>query len=207
MVFLITIAGGSGSGKTTVANDIIKKTGKKNVLLISLDNYYKDFSKMKNLNRANINFDHPNAIDWDLLKSHITDLLNFMPVKMPNYSFVKCGREKYTHISPKKIVILEGIFALFDDYINKKSSLRIFVETDSDVRFIRRIKRDVIERKLPIKKNIDMWLRYVKPMYEQFIEPTKRNAHILIPEDQEGNMRDTAIDLIKTKAESFLKRK
>jgi uridine kinase len=203
--FLILIAGGTGSGKTTVAEMITKQSGKRNVLLLSVDNYYKDLSHLPFKEREKVNFDHPDAIEWNLLKKHLTLLLNGKTIKMPIYNFRTHTREKYINVRPKKIIILEGIFALYDNELNKLAKLRIFVETDSDVRFIRRLKRDIKERGRTVGGVIRQWLNTIKPMHDKFIEPTRRNAHIIIPEDPDGKMRGTAVELIKTKIKSLLR--
>jgi uridine kinase len=119
--------------------------------------------------------------------------------------FFQHTREKYINVRPKKIIILEGIFALYDNELNKLAKLRIFVETDSDVRFIRRLKRDIKERGRTVEGVIRQWLNTIKPMHDKFIEPTRRNAHIIIPEDPDGKMRGTAVELIKTKIKSLLR--
>lgn len=198
MAFLITIAGGSGSGKTTIAEEI-EKQYKDHVLLISIDHYYKDLSHLKIEERTKNNFDHPDSIDWELLRKQFKSLLNKEPIKMPKYSFKIHTREGHILIEPKEIIILEGIFALCDDEVNKLANLRIFVDTEPDIRFIRRLKRDLEERGRTDKSVIKQWIETVKPMNDLFIEPSKRKAHIIIPEDPEGDMRGTAIDLMKVK--------
>ena len=203
--FLILIAGGSGSGKTTVAKMIKEQSGKNDVLLIPIDNYYKDLSHLKLSARKNVNFDHPTAIDWPLLKTDITALFNGESIRMPIYSFKTATRPRYKLVKPKRIIILEGIFSLYDPELNSTAKLRIFVDTPPDVRLIRRIQRDIAERGKHIDYVIKQWLTTVKPMHDEFIEPTKGNAHVIMPEDPEGGMRGTAIELIKTKIRSMLK--
>ena len=203
--FFILIAGGTGSGKTTVAEMIAKASGKRNILLLSVDNYYKDRSHLTLKEREKINFDDPDAIEWSLLRKQFFELIKGNPIKMPIYSFKVHTRVGYKNIIPKKIIILEGIFALHDSEINSIAKLKLFVDTDSDIRFIRRLKRDLAERgdRTP-EKVIKRWLEMVKPMHDKFIEPTRRNAHIIIPEDPDGKMRGTAIELIKMKIRSLL---
>jgi len=203
--FFILIAGGTGSGKTTVAEMIAKASGKRNILLLSVDNYYKDRSHLTLKEREKINFDDPDAIEWSLLRKQFFELIKGNPIKMPIYSFKVHTRVGYKNIIPKKIIILEGIFALHDSEINSIAKLKLFVDTDSDIRFIRRLKRDLAERgdRTP-EKVIKRWLEMVKPMHDKFIEPTRRNAHIIIPEDPDGKMRGTAIEIIKAKIKSIL---
>jgi len=203
--FLISITGGSGSGKTTIAKKITKQVGRKNVLLLSFDNYYKDLSHLKPKEREKVNYDHPNAIDWRLLKKHLNSLIKGKTVEMPQYSFLTHTRKGYVKVRPKKIIILEGIFALYDKEINKLANLRIFVDTEADIRFIRRLQRDIKERGRTVESVIKQWLGTVKPMYDTFIELTKKNADVIIPEDPEGKMRSVAIDLIKTKIKNLIK--
>lgn len=203
---LILIAGGTGSGKTTVAKIITKKVGKKNVLLLSMDHYYKDFSYLKIDQRKNLNFDHPNSIDWPLLREHLNELIKGKSIKMPQYSFITHTREGYIRVESRPVIILEGIFALYNSDINRKAILRIYVETDDDIRLIRRIQRDTIERKRSMVNTIKNWLRFIKPMHEEFIVPTSKRAHVIIPEDPDGKMRGIAIDLIMTKIKSLLRK-
>lgn len=203
--FLILIGGGTGSGKTTVAKMIVDASGKNKVLLLSVDNYYKDNSNMPMKEREKLNFDDPETIEWHLLKKQLKELLSGKTIKMPLYSFKTHTREGYKIVRPEKIMILEGIFALHDPEINSVAKLKIFVDTDSDIRLIRRLKRDLANRKRTTKSVIKQWLETVKPMHDKFIEPTRKNAHIIIPEDPDGKMRGTAIELIKTKIKSLIR--
>lgn len=202
--FLILIAGGSGSGKTTAAKQIVEQSGKKRVLLISIDNYYKDLSNLKMSTRKKINFDNPNSIDWVLLKKDVLSLLDNKTINLPVYSFKSHTRTGYKKTVPKKIIVIEGIFSLYDTELNGMSNLRLFVDTPPDIRLIRRMERDVKERGRTPTGVIKQWLSAVKPMHDEFIEPTKSNAHVIIPEDPEGGLRSTAIELIETKIKSIL---
>jgi uridine kinase len=205
MAFLITIAGGTGSGKTSVAEKIVHLR-KKDTLLISLDHYYRDLGNLAKGEREKTNFDHPDSLDWGLLKKDIGSLIKGKAVRMPIYSFITHTREGYQQIKPKKIIILEGIFALHDPELNRKAKLRIYVDTDGDIRFIRRLQRDTKERGRTPENVIMQWLKNVKPMHDKFIEPSRRHAHIIMPEDPDGKMRGTAIDLIKVKIRSLVKK-
>ncbi|MCD6590313.1 uridine kinase [Candidatus Woesearchaeota archaeon] len=201
---LILIGGGTGSGKTTLALNIIKNIGKENALLVSTDHYYKDLSHLPMEERDKQNFDHPNAIDWDLLQEQLEKLLRGEKINMPIYSFKEHVREGYIEVNPRRVIILEGIFALYDKKINEIADLRIFVDTDPDIRFIRRLQRDIKERGRTPESVINQWLSTVRPMHEEFIEPTKRYAHIIVPEDPEGKMRETAVDIICSKVRLLL---
>ncbi len=203
MTFLITIAGGSGSGKTTIAEEI-EAHHKDHVLLISIDNYYKDLFNLQIEERNKQNFDHPDAIDWELLRKHLSLLLKKETIEMPLYSFKTHTREGKKRIEPKEIILLEGIFALCDEEVNRLASLRIFVDTEPDNRFIRRLRRDKELRGRTDESIITQWLTTVKPMNDLFIEPSRRKAHIIIPEDPENDMRNIAVDLMKVKIREII---
>ena len=202
--FLILIAGGSGSGKTTLAKKIVEQSGKNKVLLLSIDSYYKDLSNLKINARKKVNFDNPDSIDWALLKKDVLSLLDNKPINIPVYSFKLHTRIGYKKIKPKKIIVVEGIFSLYDTKLNEMSNLRLFVDTPPDIRLIRRLERDIKERGRTPTVVIKQWLSAVKPMHDEFIEPTKSNAHVIIPEDPEGGLRSTAIELVETKIRSIL---
>lgn len=196
--FLIGIAGGSGSGKTTLAEMIAEEIGKDRVLLLSMDRYYKDLSKLKPTERKKVNFDNPNSIDWLLFKKQINQLLKGKKVRAPIYSFVEHVRIGYETIEPRDVIIIEGIFALYDEEICNLMKMRIFVETPPDVRLIRRIQRDTRERGRDVKSIIEQWNKFVRPSHEAFVQPTAKRAHIIIPEDPEGGMREHAVKIIKS---------
>jgi uridine kinase len=180
--FVIGIAGGTGAGKTTVARLVTENVGE-SVTRIPLDNYYRDLSHLDFEERTEQNYDHPSAFDWDLLEAQLSSLLEGQAVEMPQYDFAAHNRTpERTRVEPTDVVILEGILALYDDSINEMMDLRLFVETDADVRILRRIQRDVIERGRDLESVIEQYLSTVKPMHEQFVEPTKRNADLVIPE-------------------------
>lgn len=180
--FIIGVAGGSGSGKSTVTEHIIGAIGKENVAVLMQDSYYKDLSMIALEERKKINFDHPDAFDWDLLKQHINDLYNGLPVEMPTYDFAEYTRNNKTIIlAPAPIVVFEGIFALKISELRKLMALRIFVDTAPDIRFIRRLQRDIEYRGRSVESVIKQYLEFVRPMYKKFIDPTKRHSHINIP--------------------------
>ncbi|WP_318569248.1 uridine kinase [Salinigranum marinum] len=180
--FVIGIAGGTGAGKTTVARLVTENVGE-SVTRIPIDNYYHDLSHLDFEARKSRNYDHPSAFEWDLLQTQMSSLLEGQPVEMPQYDFTRHNRKaERKRVDPTDVVILEGILALYDEAINEMMDLRLYVETDADVRILRRIQRDVIERGRDLEGVIEQYLSTVKPMHEQFIEPTKRNADLIIPE-------------------------
>lgn len=192
---IIGIAGGSGSGKTTVAENICQgiMEGKK-ALIIAQDSYYKDLSHLSFAEREKINFDHPSAFDNQLLLEHLNRLKNCEPISMPIYSFLRHIRKKSTkHIKPAEVIILEGILILEEESIRELLDIKIYVDTDSDERFIRRLIRDTSERGRSLSSVVEQYLSRVKPMFLQFVEPSKRYADIIIPQ---GGLNKVAIDII-----------
>jgi uridine kinase len=193
--FVIGIAGGTGAGKTTVARLVTENVGD-SVTRIPIDNYYEDLSHLDFEERKNRNYDHPSAFEWDLLREQMSALLEGRSVEMPQYDFAQHNRkpERKT-VEPTDVIILEGILVLHDDVLNEMMDLRLYVETDADVRILRRIQRDVIERGRDLEGVIEQYLSTVKPMHEQFIEPTKRNADLIIPE----GANSVAVSLLEEK--------
>lgn len=180
--FIIGVAGGSGSGKSTVTEHIIAASGDDKPAVIMQDFYYKDISHLTLEERNRVNFDHPDAFDWGLLKKHINDLYNGVPIEMPTYDFAIHSRKAETiTVMPSRIVIFEGIFALMDLSLRHLMALKIYVDTAPDIRFIRRLQRDITERCRTVESVIEQYSKYVRPMHNQFIEPTKRYSHIIIP--------------------------
>jgi len=202
--FAIGIAGGTGAGKTTVAREISDAVsaaddGRRALTRIPLDNYYRDLSHLEMDEREAVNYDHPSAFEWDLIHDHLEQLLLGQPVEMPQYDFSIHNRTDETvRVEPSEVVVVEGIFGLYDDRLVEKLDLKVFVETDADVRILRRIRRDVVDRDRDLEGVIDQYLSTVKPMHEQFVEPTKRDADIIIPE---GANR-MAIDLLTEKVQA-----
>jgi len=202
---LIGITGGTGSGKSTVSRQILKRNGEENVVIIEQDSYYKDQSHLAFEERVKRNYDHPLAFDNELLIKHLKDLLNNIPIEKPIYDFEQHTRkDKTITVFPRKIIILEGILILYDEEIRNLCDIKIFVDTDSDVRVIRRIKRDIKERGRSLDSVIEQYMTTVRPAHMQFVEPTKKYADIIIPE---GGYNEVAIDIISTKINSILDNK
>lgn len=185
---IIGIAGGTGSGKTTVVRKIAEALPPHHVVVVPLDSYYNDTSHMTEEERHAINFDHPDAFDWKLLIKQVNELRNGQAVEQPTYSYIKCNRLKETlHVEPKPVIIIEGIMTLLNKKLRDMMDLKIFVDTDSDERLIRNIQRDVLERGRTVDMVISRYLEVLKPMYEQFIEPTKKYADLIIPQGGENH--------------------
>lgn len=180
--FIIGVAGGSGSGKSTVTEQIIHAVGTDNVTIFVQDNFYLDRSNLSMEERNRINFDHPGALDWELMTKLLADLANGLPIKMPQYDFTSHTRTSYTKtMLPAKIIVVEGIFALFDELMCEQMALRIFVDTAGDIRLMRRLRRDIVERARTLDSVLEQYSKFVRPMYKKFVEPTKQSAHIIIP--------------------------
>lgn len=202
---IIGITGGSGSGKTTIAHEIANQIeANDRIVIMTQDSYYKDNTGLPMSERQKINYDHPNAFDMPLLEAQLNQLLHRKPIEMPTYDFTEHTRsDKTVHINPADIIILEGILVLFNEEIRNLMDIKVYVDTDDDIRFIRRLERDMRERGRSLDSVINQYLTTVKPMYHQFIEPTKRYADIIIPEGGENNV---AIDMLTTKVRSVLNR-
>ncbi len=203
-MIIIGIAGGMGSGKTTVVKKIVESLSADEVAVLPLDSYYKDSSMVPVEERQNINFDHPNAFDWDLLSKHIAQLRKGQPIEQPVYSYLTCTRQPETvHVEPRKVVIIEGILALSDRKLCKQMDLRIFVDADPDERLIRVIQRDVLERGRTAEAVMDRYVKVLKPMHLEFIEPAKRVADLIIPQ---GGHNKKAIEILKMYIEKIVGR-
>ena len=193
-MLIVGIAGGTGSGKTTVVNKIIKKLPKEAVVIIPQDSYYKDNSDIPLEKRQEINFDHPRAIEFNLLIEHIKQLRKGEPVKQPIYSYLTCTRAKETNIvEPKDIIIIEGILILTNSELRNLMDIKVYVDADADDRLIRVIMRDIVERGRSVIKVLERYEGTVKPMHLQFIEPTKRYADIIVPQ---GGNNEVAINIL-----------
>lgn len=199
---IIGIAGGSGSGKTSVTNEILHNLEGHSVALIAQDYYYKDQSHLTFEERLQTNYDHPFAFDNDLLIQNLIDLRNGIPVEVPTYDYVNHTRSPETiAFQPKDVIIVEGIFALENKTLRDLMDVKIYVDTDADLRILRRLIRDTKERGRSMESVIDQYMSVVRPMHNQFIEPTKRYADIIIPE---GGSNKVAIDIMTTKIQSLI---
>lgn len=200
---LIGIAGGSGSGKTLVAKNIYSELGSDKVVRICQDSYYNDLSHLSQEERNATNFDHPDAIDAGLMISQVKDLLQGKTIKQPVYDFVTHTRTQHCHlIGPHLIIVLEGILILYNPELRQLMDIKIYVDTDADIRLIRRLRRDIQERGRTMESVIQQYEKSVRPMHLQFVEPSKRYADLIVPE---GGYNKVAIDLIKTKIEALLR--
>ncbi len=194
-MLVIGIAGGTGSGKTTVVNQIIQELPPDEVCVISQDSYYKDTSHLPFDDRTKINFDHPKAIDFDLLVSHLKELKKGNSIEQPIYSFVEHNRiDKTVTTYPKKVIIVEGILILTHNDIRDLFDIKLYVHADSDERLIRRLRRDMAERGRDLDEVLNRYQNTLKPMHQQFIEPTKEFADIIIPNNRYNTV---AVDLIR----------
>ncbi len=194
-MLIIGIAGGTGSGKTTVVQQIIEQLPEGEVCIISQDSYYKDISHLSYEERVKINFDHPKAIDFDLLAVHLKELKKGNSFEQPVYSFVEHNRTSETITThPKKVVIVEGILILTHPEIRELFDIKVYVHADSDERLIRRLKRDIVERGRDLNEVLNRYQTTLKPMHQEFIEPTKEYADIIIPTNRYNTV---AVDLIR----------
>ena len=201
-MLVIGIAGGSGSGKTSVVEKIIQSLPKERVSVLSQDAYYKDNGDLPQEEKERINFDHPSAIEWPLLIEHVRQLQSGNAVEMPVYSYVTCGRSRETiPVKPCDVLLVEGILIFTDPGLCQILDLKVFVDTDADERLIRIIQRDVIERGRGLDKSIIHYQNFVKPMHELFIEPSKRLADIIIPV---GGQNEKGIDILTSKIRQTL---
>ncbi|MBR2881179.1 MAG: uridine kinase [Prevotella sp.] len=199
---IIGIAGGTGSGKTTVVRKIAEALPPHYVAVVPLDSYYNDTTDMTAEERRAINFDHPDAFDWKLLIEHVKQLKEGIAVEQPTYSYIESNRQKETvHVEPKPVIIIEGIMTLLNKKLRDMMDLKIFVDTDSDERLIRNIQRDVVERGRTVEMVIDRYLKVLKPMHEQFIEPTKKYADLIVPL---GGENKTGINILKSYIERIV---
>ena len=204
-MFIIGIAGGTGSGKTTVVRKLLERLPKGEVVVIPQDSYYKDSSHVPAEERQNINFDHPDAFEWPLLAKHIEQLKKGQAVEQPIYDYITSSRLQETvHVEPKEIIIVEGIMALRDYHLRQQMDLKIFVDADADDRLIRVAKRDIVERGRTIEAVMERYQRVLKPMHEQFIETCKRYADVIIPQ---GGHNNAAINMLVKFIKQELKEK
>lgn len=202
---VIGVAGGSGSGKTSVTKAIFDSFKGHSILMIEQDYYYKDQSSVPFEERLKTNYDHPLAFDNGLLIEHLKMLLRREPIEKPVYDYSLHTRSKEViHVEPKDVIILEGILILEDERLRNLMDIKLFVDTDADIRILRRLQRDIRERGRTVESVIDQYVNVVRPMHNQFIEPTKRYADVIIPE---GGHNHVAIDLMVTKIQTILEQK
>lgn len=200
---IIGIAGGSASGKTSIAEQLYNYfKGNHKVRILKQDDYYKDQSDLTFEERIQTNYDHPFAFDTDLLVEHLKRLKNKKTIHKPTYDYIQHNRsDKVETIEGRDVIILEGIFVLAEEAIRAQCDILVYIDTDSDIRFIRRLRRDIEERGRSLDNVCNQYLNTVRPMHEQFIEPSKRYAHIIIPE---GGSNKVAVDLLITKIKSIV---
>jgi uridine kinase len=200
--FTIAVAGGAGSGKTTISHAILERIGAENIAYLPHDAYYKDLSHLDDSQRRAINFDHPNSLDTPLMIQHIQQLQRYEPVEIPVYDFTRDTRTRNTiHIAPNPIILVEGILILWEADLRELFDIKIFVDTDADLRFIRRLQRDIVERGRTAESVISQYLNTVRPMHMEFVEPSKRHADIIIPE---GGFNTVAIDMVADRVRAMM---
>lgn len=201
-ITVIGIAGGTGSGKTTVVRKLVEAFPPAYVAVVPLDSYYNDTSEMTEEERHAINFDHPDAFDWKLLIKQVNLLRSGESIEQPTYSYIKCNRLPETiHVDPKPVIIIEGIMTLLNKRLREMMDLKVFVDCDSDERLIRNIQRDIVERGRDVSMVVNRYLEVLKPMHEQFIEPTKRFADVIIPQ---GGDNIKGIDILSKYVERLV---
>ncbi|MEO2074555.1 MAG: uridine kinase [Bacillus sp. (in: firmicutes)] len=202
---VIGVTGGSGSGKTSVTKAIYESLKDHSILVLEQDYYYKDQSELPFEERLKTNYDHPLAFDNDLLIEHIEKLLRYEPIEKPVYDYaIHTRSEKVIPVEPKDVIILEGILVLEDERLRDLMDIKLYVDTDADLRIIRRMTRDISERGRTFDSVVNQYLNVVRPMHNQFIEPTKRYADVIIPE---GGHNYVAIDIMVTKIQTILEQK
>ena len=200
--FVIGVAGGSGSGKSTVTRQVLASIGPDMAAVVYQDDYYLDQTSVSPDERRKTNYDHPQAFDWPLLVQQLQALRRGEAIEMPSYDFTLYNRASQTiTVKPAPVIVVEGLFALFDADLRKMMSLKIFVDTAADVRFIRRLQRDMAERGRSSESVINQYLDTVRPMHKQFIEPTKRFADVILPHGANG----PAVDIITTKVMTLIR--
>jgi len=200
---VIAIAGGSGSGKTTVANVILERVGRDQIAYLPHDAYYKDLRDLPPVQRTQVNFDHPDSLESSLLKNHIQSLKSGQSIDLPIYDFTTHTRTDETiHVEPKNVILVEGILLFYEKNLRPLFDVKIFVDTDPDVRFIRRLQRDIRERGRTTDSVIHQYQTTVRPMHLEFVEPSKRYADVIIPE---GGHNTVALDMVVARIETLLR--
>ncbi len=199
---VIGIAGGTGSGKTTVANVILNRVGTEHIAFIPHDAYYKNLDELSRAQRDVINFDHPDSLESDLMVTHVQALQRREPVEIPIYDFTTHSRTKETtHVDPQAVILVEGILVFAESKLRDLFNVKIFVDTPPDIRFIRRLKRDIEERGRSVESVILQYQTTVRPMHLEFVEPSKRHADVIIPE---GGLNTVAMDMVVARIEALL---
>jgi uridine kinase len=201
---VIGIAGGTGSGKTTVANVILNRVGKQRIAYLPHDAYYRDLHDLPYEQRAAINFDHPNSLESELMTAHIMRLKQWEAVDIPVYDFsIHTRTNKTIRVEPRPVILVEGILIFAEPELRKLFDVKIFVDTDADIRFIRRLERDITERGRTTDMVVNQYMATVRPMHLEFVEPSKRYAHVIIPE---GGLNEVAMDMIIARIEALLQK-
>ena len=199
---VIGVAGGSGSGKTTVAQMVWKQVGKSRIAFLQHDSYYRELTGLPVTQRAQVNFDHPDSLESEMLREHILQLKQWKAVEVPVYDFTTHSRTSETiHVEPRRVILVEGILIYADPRLRELFDVKIFVDTDSDIRFIRRLNRDISERGRTTEMVVKQYLNTVRPMHLEFVEPSKRYADVIIPE---GGLNIVAMDMVIARIESLL---
>jgi len=200
---VIAIAGGSGSGKTTVANVLLQRVGPHRIAYLQHDSYYRELTGLSPEQRAAVNFDHPESLENELMIEHILKLKSYEAVDVPVYDFTTHSRTGETvSVEPHRVIIVEGILILALPELRKLFDVKIFVDTDADIRFIRRLKRDIEERGRTTEKVVQQYLNTVRPMHLEFVDPSKRYADVIIPE---GGRNEVALDMVTARIENLLR--
>ena len=199
---VIGIAGGTGSGKTTVANVILTRVGAERIALLAHDAYYRDLQDLPRAQRETINFDHPDSLETELLVRHLEALRRWQPIDVPIYDFTSHARTSRTQrIEPQPVILVEGILVFAEAALRRLFDVKIFVDTDPDVRFIRRLQRDIDERGRTLASVIQQYETTVRPMHLEFVEPSKRYADVIIPE---GGLNTVAMDMVVARMQTLL---
>ena len=200
---VIGIAGGTGSGKTTVAKVIVERVGAEHIAYLPHDAYYKDLAELAPNHRTIINFDHPDSLDTELMIAHVRDLKGNRPIDLPIYDFKTHTRTaEFRRIDPQPVLLVEGILIFVEAELRKLFDIKIYVDTDADIRFIRRLQRDIAERGRTTESVIQQYLTTVRPMHLEFVEPSKRYADVIIPE---GGLNTVAMDMLVARLEALLR--
>ncbi len=199
---IIGVAGGTASGKTTVSDAILERVGRQHIIYLQHDSYYRDLSYLPLGERTKLNFDHPDALETELLVSHLRRLQTGEPVEVPIYDFATYRRSRDTRrVEPRHVILLEGLLIFVDKELREMMDVKLYVDTDADLRFIRRLERDIQERGRTMESVIHQYLTTVRPMHLEFVEPSKRYADVIIPE---GGFNTVALDMVSARVEALL---